>query len=61
MPRYNSNRKTVVSGWAAHPDAPLNELAQGSARLEVPISEAGLHQRINEQVVGFLEPCLRRV
>jgi hypothetical protein len=47
--------KTVVLGWAAQPDAPLSELAHGSARLGVPISEAGLHQRINEPAVGFLK------
>jgi hypothetical protein len=47
--------KTVVLGWAANPEAPLNDLVQCSRHLGVPISEAGLQQRINAQAVAFLK------
>lgn len=46
--------KTLVLGWAANPEASLNDLVQCSAQLGVPISEAGLQQRINEKAMVFL-------
>jgi len=46
--------KTLVLGWAANPEASLNELVQRSAQLGVAISEAGLQQRINDQAIEFL-------
>lgn len=47
--------QTLVMGWLANPEATLNELVQYSAELGVSISEAGLHQRFNEQAVEFLK------
>ena len=47
--------ETVILGWVANPDAPLNDLVQRSAQLGVQISEAGLQQRINARAVAFLQ------
>ena len=49
---------TLVLGWLYNPSASLNQLAQFSARLGVPVSAAGIHQRLGQAAVAVLEGLL---
>lgn len=52
--------KTLILGWLHHPQASLQELAQVSAELGVPISAVGLHSRLNAAAVRLLEQLVKR-
>lgn len=52
--------QTVVLGWLANPTASLSELVQGSAEMGISISQAGLHQRMNERGVALLQTLFQQ-
>jgi hypothetical protein len=52
--------QTVVIGWAEHPAATLDELAQTAATLGIAISPQGIDERFTERSALFLEALLQR-
>lgn len=51
--------RTLVFGWLQNPQATLEELAQCSTALGVPISPQGLDQRFGPRAAAFFERLLR--
>lgn len=52
--------QTLVLGWLSNPTAALSELIQVSAEMGISISEAGLHQRMNDRAVTFLQALFQQ-